>query len=60
MASYVLTGEIDNYRNVEPKEIISQQKELLNAVWKQKVTDGLGKRSDLVQKAYDIRPGTPA
>lgn len=56
----VLTGEIDNYRNVEPKEIISQQKELLDAVWKQKVTDGLGKRSDLVQKAYDIRPGTPA
>ncbi len=55
----VLTGEIENYRNVEPKEIIGQQKEQLEAVWNQKVTDGLGKRPALVQKAYDIRPGTP-
>lgn len=55
----VLTGEIENYRNVEPKEIIGQQKEQLEAVWSQKVTEGLGKRPALVQKAYDIRPGTP-
>lgn len=56
----VLTGEIETYRNVEPKEIIAAQREQLNAVWTQKVTDGLGQRAPLVQKAYDIKPGTPA
>ncbi|MBF0858585.1 SDR family oxidoreductase [Gluconobacter sp. LMG 31484] len=55
----VLTGTIDTYRNVEPKEIIPQQREQLDAVWSQKVTDGLGKRPELVQKAYDIKPATP-
>lgn len=55
----VLTGAIDTYRNVEPKEIISQQREQLDAIWSQKVTDGLGKRPELVQKAYDIKPATP-
>ncbi|MFT8490537.1 MAG: SDR family oxidoreductase [Gluconobacter oxydans] len=55
----VLTGAIDTYRNVEPKEIIPQQREQLDAIWSQKVTDGLGKRPELVQKAYDIKPATP-
>ena len=55
----VLTGEIETYRNVEPKEIIAAQREQLNAVWTQKITDGLGQRAPLVQKAYDIKPGTP-
>lgn len=55
----VLTGEIETYRNVEPKEIIAEQREQLNAVWTQKITDGLGQRAPLVQKAYDIKPGTP-
>lgn len=55
----VLTGAIDTYRNVEPKEIIPQQREQLDAIWGQKVTDGLGKRPELVQKAYDIKPATP-
>ncbi|MFT8612294.1 MAG: SDR family oxidoreductase [Gluconobacter oxydans] len=54
----VLTGAIDTYRNVEPKEIIPQQREQLDAIWSQKVTDGLGKRPELVQKAYDIKPAT--
>jgi len=55
----VITGDIDTYRNVEPKEIIAQQREQLDAMWTSKVTTGLGKRSELVQKAYDIGPGTP-
>ncbi|KXV13120.1 SDR family oxidoreductase [Gluconobacter oxydans] len=55
----VLTGAIDTYRNVEPKEIIPQQSEQLDAIWSQKVTDGLGKRPELVQKAYNIKPATP-
>lgn len=55
----VITGVIDSYRNVEPKDIISQQREQLDEMWTSKVTDGLGKRSELVQKAFDIAPGTP-
>lgn len=55
----VLTGTIDTYRNVEPKEIIPQQRQQLDAVWSRKVTDGLGTQAELVQKAYDIKPGTP-
>ena len=55
----VLTGRIDSYRNVEPKQIVEQQKQMLDAVWTRKSTDGLGKRAELVQKAYDIAPGTP-
>ncbi|KXV63621.1 SDR family oxidoreductase [Gluconobacter oxydans] len=55
----VLTGAIDTYRNVEAKKIIPQQREQLDAIWSQKVTDGLGKRPELVQKAYDIKPATP-
>ncbi|MBS1103796.1 SDR family oxidoreductase [Gluconobacter sp. Dm-62] len=55
----VLTGTIDTYRNVEPKEIIPQQRQQLDAVWSRKTTEGLGTRAELVQKAYDIKPGTP-
>jgi NAD(P)-dependent dehydrogenase (short-subunit alcohol dehydrogenase family) len=55
----VITGAIDNYRNVEPKEIIDQQRKQLDAAWTRKTREGLGKRSALVQKAYDIKPGTP-
>ncbi|NIL19031.1 SDR family oxidoreductase [Pseudomonas sp. AN3A02] len=55
----VITGAIDTYRNVEPKEIIDQQRKQLDAAWTRKSSEGLGKRSALVQKAYDIKPGTP-
>ena len=55
----VITGAIESYRNVEPKEIISQQRELLESAWTRKSNDGLGARTELVQKAYGIKPGTP-
>ncbi|MBD1586590.1 SDR family oxidoreductase [Pseudomonas typographi] len=55
----VITGEIKTYRNVEPKEIIPQQREQLDAAWQRKVDDQLGTRFELVQKAYDIEPETP-
>ncbi|MFT8718035.1 SDR family oxidoreductase [Acetobacter sp.] len=55
----VLSGEIQTYRNVEPKEIIPEQRQQLNAVWTQKVADGLGQQAPLVKKAYEIKPGTP-
>lgn len=55
----VITGEIDSYRNVEPKEIIAQQRQQMDAAWTRKSNEGLGKRTELVQKAFDIKPGTP-
>lgn len=54
----VITGAIGTYRNVEPKEIITQQREQLDAVWSRNSNEGLGRRAELVQKAYDIKPGT--
>lgn len=55
----VITGEIDSYRNVEPKEIIVQQRQQMDSAWTRKSNEGLGKRTELVQKAFDITPGTP-
>jgi len=55
----VISGEIKTYRNVEPKEIIAQQRAQLDAAWERRVDEQLGERSELVQKAYDIEPETP-
>lgn len=55
----VITGAINTYRNVEPKAIIDQQRQQMDAAWTRKSSEGLGKRAELVQKAYDIEPGTP-
>jgi NAD(P)-dependent dehydrogenase (short-subunit alcohol dehydrogenase family) len=55
----VITGEIDNYRNVEPKEIIDEQRLQIESAWERKTTDGLGRRHELVDKAYNIEPETP-
>ena len=55
----VISGKIKTYRNVEPKEIIAQQRAQLDAAWERRVDEQLGERSELVQKAYDIEPETP-
>ncbi|MGB3127662.1 MAG: SDR family oxidoreductase [Pseudomonas sp.] len=55
----VITGALDTYRNVEPKQIIDQQRKQMDAAWTRKSAEALGTRADLVQKAYDIKPGTP-
>ena len=49
-------GEIDSYRNLEPKSMIEETKELIEAPWSKKTTDGLGTRNDNVQQAYDMTP----
>ncbi len=51
----VITGKIQTYRNVEPKEIIPQQRKQLDAAWELKVTGDLGKRNELVEKAFPSR-----
>src|SRR6202008_1593804 len=39
----VAAGEVDTYRNLEPKSMIEETKSLIEAPWQKKTTDGLGK-----------------
>ena len=55
----VAAGEIDNFRNLEPKSMIEETKSLQRAPWERKVTDGLGTRFKAVQNSYDMKPETP-
>jgi len=55
----VVTGEVDRYRNVLPEAMESSVREQRDAVWERRSGDGAGERAELVQKAYDIAPGTP-
>src|SRR6201995_5720068 len=38
----VAAGEIDTYRNLEPRSMLEETKQLIEAPWNKKVTDGLG------------------
>jgi len=49
-------GEIDSYRNLEPKSMLEETKSLIDAPWSKKTTDGLGERNDGIQKAFDMTP----
>ena len=55
----VAAGEIDTYRNLEPKSMLEETKSLINAPWDKKTTDGLGTRPDQIQHSYDMEPETP-
>ena len=54
----VAAGEIDTYRNLEPKSMIEETKRLTEAPWNKKTTDGLGTRPDAIQNAFDMEPET--
>lgn len=56
----VILGETKMYRNVVPEKMVPQIKEQMEQMWEKKTNDELGKRNEMVQKAYDIEPGTPA
>jgi NAD(P)-dependent dehydrogenase (short-subunit alcohol dehydrogenase family) len=56
----VAAGEIDTFRNLEPKSMISETKSNMEAPWNRKVTDGLGSRPASVQKAFEMKPETLA
>jgi short-subunit dehydrogenase len=55
----VAAGEVDTYRNLEPKSMIEETKSLIEAPWDKKTTDGLGTRPDQIQHSYDMEPETP-
>jgi NAD(P)-dependent dehydrogenase (short-subunit alcohol dehydrogenase family) len=56
----VVAGEIDTYRNLEPKTMLEETKKLIEAPWTKKVKEGLGTRSPQVKKCYEMKPETPA
>jgi NAD(P)-dependent dehydrogenase (short-subunit alcohol dehydrogenase family) len=55
----VAAGELDSYRNLEPKSMLSETKRNIEAPWEKKVRSDLGKRSPGVQRCYEMRPETP-
>jgi hypothetical protein len=52
-------GEIDTYRNLEPRSMLDETKSLIEAPWHKKTTDGLGTRPDTLQNSYRMEPETP-
>jgi hypothetical protein len=55
----VAAGEVDSYRNLEPKSMIEETKRLQETPWQRKVTDGIGTRPQPLQNSYDMAPETP-
>src|SRR5271157_1922040 len=55
----VAAGEIDTYRNLEPKSMIPETKSNIETVWDKKVKNGLGTRPPSVQKSFEMKPETP-
>jgi len=55
----VAAGEVETYRNLEPKSMLAETKSRIEAPWTKKIKDGLGTRSPGVQNSYDMKPETP-
>jgi NAD(P)-dependent dehydrogenase (short-subunit alcohol dehydrogenase family) len=55
----VAAGEIDTYRNLEPKSMIAETKSNIEAPWNKKVKEGLRTRPASIQKSYEMKPETP-
>ncbi|MEV6117686.1 SDR family oxidoreductase [Streptomyces sp. NPDC052109] len=55
----VAAGEVDSFRNLEPKSMLEETKQLQAVPWERKVTDGLGTRHPAIQRSYEMKPETP-
>ncbi len=55
----VVAGEIDDYRNLEPKSMIEETKKNIEAPWTKKTKENLGTRPANLQKCYEMKPETP-
>jgi NAD(P)-dependent dehydrogenase (short-subunit alcohol dehydrogenase family) len=55
----VAAGEVDSYRNLEPREMTEETRRLQEVPWQRKVTDGIGTRPRTLQNSYDMNPETP-
>jgi NAD(P)-dependent dehydrogenase (short-subunit alcohol dehydrogenase family) len=55
----VAAGEIDTYRNLEPKSMIPETRRNIEAPWTKKIRENLGTRPPSLQKSYEMKPETP-
>ena len=55
----VAAGEVDCYRNLEPKSMIEETKKNIEALWTKKTRERLGTRPANLQKCYEMKPETP-
>ncbi|MFV5998461.1 SDR family oxidoreductase [Streptomyces sp. NPDC056231] len=55
----VAAGEVDSFRNLEPKSMLEETKRLQQIPWERKVTDGLGTQHQAIQHSYEMQPETP-
>ncbi len=55
----VAAGEVDSYRNLEPKSMLAETEHLQQVPWQRKVTDGLGTRHQAITHSYEMQPETP-
>jgi NAD(P)-dependent dehydrogenase (short-subunit alcohol dehydrogenase family) len=55
----VAAGEVDTYRNLEPKSMIEETKSHQEGPWGRKTKSGLGSRPASLQKSYEMKPETP-
>jgi hypothetical protein len=55
----VAAGDVDTYRNLEPKSMLEETKHLIDAPWSKKIRDGLGTRHPSLQRLYEMKPETP-
>src|ERR1700753_4133536 len=55
----VAAGEVDTYRNLEPKSMLEETKHLIEAPWTKKIRDGLGTRPASLQHSFEMKPETP-
>jgi hypothetical protein len=55
----VAAGEVDTYRNLEPKSMLEETKHLINAPWSKKIREGLGTRPASLQRSFEMKPETP-
>ncbi len=56
----VAAGEVDSFRNLEPKSMIEETKKNIESAWTKKTRDGLGERPATIQKCYEMKPETLA
>ena len=56
----VILGETKTYRNVIPEDMVTEVKKRRSAVWDKQTNDDLGQRHEMIDKSYEMKPGTKA
>lgn len=52
----IAAGEVDTFRNLEPKSMLDETRQNIEKVWTQTIRGKLGTRHEQVQACYDMEP----